>query len=304
MNESRTVSERRFALLVLLRHARPTVREILALPAYSGIAPGNVQRYLERDLLSLRESGYNIQVDDEYRYILDDSTNIHVDGGDVEMSILRSLLGAKGKTEAFVSAQSAVTKLLSSAEASQPQARLSIHTPRGDAALKIAPAIQLGRRIAFRYQSATRSSPGRYVVDPLRLEVHFDAFYLRGFQIRGGSGAAGERMYKLDRIAGPVTTLDERITHELDEAVVTTFTPVDAVVRTRRELPLMMRASDVRQVEGGYELTLVGIDRAHLYEDLMFYGLDAELVGPSDLKADFLARIAHLEHLGGGDGHG
>ncbi|WP_406712492.1 helix-turn-helix transcriptional regulator [Trueperella pyogenes] len=297
MKESRTVSERRFSLLVALRRGHPTIRDILAMPAYSGIAPANAQRYVERDLEELRVLGYQIDVDSEHRYILADH-NISVDGSDVEMSILRSLLATKGSSQAFVAAQSAVTKLLSSGQASGEQSHLIAHIPSGDAALAIAPALQRRRRIAFFYRSTRSMEPARYVVEPLRLEVHFDAFYLRGYQLSGGAGSApGMRMYKLDRVEGEVTILEEAISHELDPSFVSTLSPVDAVVRISRDLPLRVQAAHVEEMGGEMELSLNGIDRAHLYEDLMFYGLDARLTGPGEVRADFISRLEHLAGL-------
>lgn len=299
MKNVRTVSERRFSLLVALRRGHLTARQMLDMPAYRELDPANGQRYLERDIQVLRESGYRIDIDAENRYILADQ-NILVDGTDVEMSILRSLLGSKATSHALAFAQSAVTKLLSSGEARAGESRLAARLPRGDAALAIAPAIQRACRIAFDYRSTSSRAASRRVVEPMRLEVHLDAFYLRGYQVSSDSGSGvGMRLFKVDRIVGKVELLDEPITHEAPASFPTTFTPVDAVVRTSRELPLASRASEVRQADGGYELILTAVDRAELYEDLFFYGLDARLVGPPELVADFEARVAHLASLGG-----
>lgn len=301
MKNERTATERRFSLLVALRRRQPTARQLLSSPAYRDLDAAHAQRYLERDLQDLRASGYRIDVDADNRYILVDQ-NILVDGTDVEMSLLRSLLGSRDASVMLASAKSAVTKLLSWGETDTEDFWLAARLPHGDCALTIAPAIQRQCRIVFEYRPTSSQVPTRRVVEPMRLEIHLDAFYLRGYQVSSESGSgSGMRLFKLDRIAGKVEVLDEPITHDAVDAFLTTFTPVDAVVHTMRELPLASQAVQVRELDGGYELTLEGVDRAQLYEELFFYGLDARLVGPPDLTADFEGRVAHLARLGGGD---
>ena len=296
---SRPVDQRSFALLVYIRRSTPTMDQIIAMPAYLGIDPANVRRYVERDLQDLRETGYLITVDESERYVLDDSTNIHVDGTGVEVGILQSLLGSKGKTRPFVVAQQGVTKLLSSGAVTTQAANLTIHTPRGEEGVRIAAAIQLGKRIRFTYRAANSSEPSVYTVEPFRLEVHFDVFYLRGYQIRvEGSSSRGHRIYKLDRIQGKVTVLDDDVTGSLDDSAMTDLSPITATVRLRCPLPMLSKATSVTRDADGFEIVLTDIDRSDLYSDLMFYGLDAELIGPEHVVEDFESRVRHLAELG------
>lgn len=296
---SRTPDERRFALLAFIRNATPTMADIKRLPAYVGITERNLTRYIERDLQRLRETGYVIHVDDLGRYHLDTSGNISVDCSGVELGILRSLLGAKGKTSPFIAAQHAVTKILSSGEVSSRAAHLTVHTPKGEQAVPIAAAIQRRKRIQFSYRSLHADAPSVYVVEPFRLEIHFDAYYLRGYQVATqGRSSHGYRTYKLDRIVREVTTLDDAVTHSLPDDVLSDLTPVTATVRLARPLPLMSQAAEVRRSDAGIDITLVNIDRSDLYADLMFYGLDAELTGPPDVREDFYRRVRHMADLG------
>lgn len=298
-HDSRPVDQRRFALLVYIRRSKPTVEQIIAMPAYQGIHPQNVRRYVERDLQDLRETGYLITVDDLGRYVLDDSTNIHVDGTGIELGILQSLLGSKGKTTPFVTAQQGVTKLLSSGAVTTQAANLTVHTPRGEEAVRIAAAIQLGKRIRFTYQSASSAAPAVYTVEPFRLEVHFDVYYLRGYQVKvEGSDSHGHRVYKLDRIVGKVSVLDDDITRAWDESTPTDLAPISATVRLRRPLPLLSQATSSTRHDEGIDIELTNIDRSDLYSTLMFYGLDAELIGPPHVVKDFERRVRHLAELG------
>ncbi len=304
--DSRPVDQRRFALLVYIRRFTPTMDKIIAMPVYQGINPAHVRRYVERDLQDLRENGYQISVDPMERYVLDDSTNIKVDGSGVELGILQSLLASKAKTTPFVVAQHGVTKLLSSGSVTSEAAGVTIHTPRGEEAVRIAAAIQLGKRIQFTYQSASSSEPALYTVEPFRLEVHYDVFYLRGYQVEvEGRSSRGHRVYKLDRIIGTVSMLDDDVSRRLDE-VPTDLSPISATVRLTRPLPLLAQATRVKHHENGIDIELANIDRSDLYSTLMFYGLEAELLGPQDVRADFESRVRHLAALdtGGEESHG
>ncbi|MDP9805459.1 proteasome accessory factor B [Trueperella bonasi] len=297
--DSRPVDQRRFALLVYIRRSKPTMDQIIAMPAYQGINPDHVRRYAERDLQGLRESGYHINVDDNGRYLLDDSGNIHVDCTGVELGILRSLLGSKAKSSALAYAQQGVTKLLSSGMVTTSATNLTVHTPRGEEVVSIAAAIQLGRRIQFSYRGTRAAAPELYTVEPFRLEVHLGAFYLRGYQIHvEGRSSRGNRMYKLDRLHGKVKILDSALSHAFDETEETLLSPVTARVWLSRELPLIWQASDVQRCEDGYVIELRDIDRGQLYSDLMFYGLDAKLIGPKNVCREFENRLRHLAQLG------
>ncbi|VEI12432.1 helix-turn-helix transcriptional regulator [Trueperella bialowiezensis] len=300
-HESRTASERRFALLVCIRSMKPTIDDMMALPVYHDYAEGNRRRYVERDVQRLRHNGYPVVVDDRGRYVLDQSTNIHVDASGVELGILSSLLQAKGTTTPFVQAQHGITKLLSRGQVAQKSAHLTVHTPAGEEAVRIAAAIQMGKRISCQYTPASSATPKTYVIEPFRLEAHFDVFYLRGYQVSvNGEPRTGQRTYKLDRIDGEVEILDSDITYEFDDSADSDLAPINATVRLHRELPLIAQASSVNRHDGVIDIELTNIDRGDLYADLMFYGLDAELLGPADVRADFHRRVEHVAQLGEG----
>lgn len=302
---TRSAGERRFTLLTKLAYGAVTMSQIRKIPAYSADKNWEtLTRTIERDIEILRKSGYAIHVEqrgDEYIYRLDDSSNIQVDATGLDVTLLRYLLGSKQVAGPAVFAQSGVTKLLSSADLSETSNYYAVSVPRGDLAVDIAPAIQLGRRIEFSYQSTSARQPARYVVEPWRLEVHFNAFYLRAFLVRKDTDRKkqGVRLFKVDRIVGKITILDEVVSAPIIPDESSKLVPVDAVIELQSaELPLARKGTKIEPRADHCVVTVEGIEVGDLYEDLIFHGESAQLIGPPSLVEDYETRLAHLQKLG------
>lgn len=302
---TRSAGERRFTLLTTLAYGAVTMSEIKRIPAYeSDKNPAALNRTIERDIEILRKSGYTIHVEqrgDEYLYRLDESSNIELDAAGLDVTLLRFLLGSKQVAGPAVFAQSGITKLLGSADLSESANYYSVSVPQGDVAVDIAPAIQLGRRIEFSYRSTNAQEPARYVVEPWRLEVHFNAFYLRAYLIRKNRDQTtqGVRLFKVDRITSKVTILDETMSAPVFNDDSIELVPVDAVIELQStELPLARKATRIVQRDRGYEARIEGIEVGDLYDDLIFHGESARLIGPQPLVDDYNKRLAHLGKLG------
>lgn len=302
--DGRGVSERRFTLLTRLALGAVTLDDMKSIPAYAELADGDisaesVQRLIERDIETLRDSGYTVLVsNDGYgpTYRLDDSSNIRIDGTGIDLSLLHHLLRRKARSESLAFAQSGVTKLLSTGSADGSPSPYSLHIPDGASVTDIASAVQLGKRVAFTYESASSAGPADYVVEPLQIVVHFGSFYVRAWQVSkdGDHDAAGPRIFKLTRVTGSVTILDDDATHSLTSDASDHLRPVTVELEVDDDrLPLAMKG---RHRSGHVEL--VDVMRTDLYDDLIFHGPHARIVSPPEVAEDFANRLAHLAKLG------
>lgn len=317
MGISRSAKERRFALLTKLATDGATFDQIRSLPAYQRAdvdepadsaaqeaAYAAQTRMIERDIESLRASGNTIVVTatgDKEQYRLDTSTNIEIDGSDVDMTVLRQILNSKSVDGPELFAQSGVQKLLSSGDLTGDVSPYTLSVPRGDQAVAIAPAISLRRQISFSYASTRRTGPVQYVTEPWRLEVHFGAFYLRAHQVSvAGVPEPGTRMFKVDRIVGKVKVLDTPAMSDMIDDASSELEPVSAtVIVSEPDMPLAQRGTIEDRRGDGVVVQLKNVDRAELFDDLMFHGADARLIGPLALVDEFRSRLQHLARLGG-----
>ncbi|MFY9262967.1 MAG: WYL domain-containing protein [Actinomycetaceae bacterium] len=301
--EKYSADERRFALLTALSLRPHTAEQIFALPAFNreGISEAAAEKELVRDIEVLRSSGHRITNTGapDYQYVLDNSGNIPVDGTGMDLSLVRYLLKYRSADGLGAFAQQGVTKLLSSGEYSDDISPYTLHVPTGEAVTDIAPAIQLGKRIQFDYSSASTSKPARYLVEPWQIQVHFGAFYLLGHLVarNGDPTENGTRTFKLDRVCSPVTVLDEDCVHPVTDAQIE-LAPVNArVFLTDPTLPLAQRGRVLAQRDGGVEIELIGMERTDLFDDLIFHGTAAQLLGPDELREEYVSRLRHLVHL-------
>lgn len=281
--------------------------EILALPAYRAAQDlATPEKIVERDVAQLRESGQNVVVvqigQGNYEYRLDLSGNVTIEVPPGVSTWLVRALVSLSKTTPDMFAQSGVQKLLSDSGyrdfSEQAAASLfDLRVPSGESVIPIATAIQRRRCIEFSYYPLS-GDQASYQVEPWGIEVRGSAFYLRGWlRAKNGVPESGVRTYKLDRVRGKVTELEEEIT-QTPQRVPSLLTPVDAKVWLRADIPLVERGI-VLDTDGDWKLVkLLQVDRADLFSDLVFYGKNMRLVGPEELVAEYLKRLAHIKKLG------
>lgn len=309
--DSVSVHERRFTLLTRLVEGPATIDDIKRIPVYTDFGTESaLMRTIERDIETLRASGHNVVnrgAEDDYRYRLDTSGNISVDGTGIDLTLLHHLLANKGASQAEVFAQSGVTKLLSTGSVTGQSSPYSLHIPSGESVTVMASAIQLKKRVVFTYESASTTEPATYMLEPRRLEVHYGSFYIRGYQIEknGDKTVQGIRVFKLDRIHGEVEITDDDSTHDVSETESEYLAPVTVRVAVDDErLPLAMKGEILgRDAAGEITVEISGITRADLYDDLVFHAGHARIVSPNEVARDFQRHLNHLAAIGGDDGH-
>ncbi|MGV9182736.1 helix-turn-helix transcriptional regulator [Arcanobacterium canis] len=298
MSNKRTASERRLALLAYLRTTQPTINQIMALPTYADYSPGpTLKRLIARDIADLRKAGHEVSVQgSEYRYVLNTTGAIDITGTGAELGVLRDFLDHRSLSMPGETAQSGLYKLLAEGHNSGPSGVYTASVPTGDEAPRIAHAISQGKSIAFIYDST--HGQRRYVLDPWQITINFGAFYVRGKVIQIGSKtASGVKIFKVDRIVGEVIVTENAITSQ-PIAVEDAFSLIDAVVDVKAGTctPLYARATEATDPsphKGWDRLDLRQISRDELFELLIFYGVDIQLVGPEAIRDDFVARLRH-----------
>ncbi|QRV02954.1 WYL domain-containing protein [Arcanobacterium phocisimile] len=293
-----SAEERRFTLLTLLSRQPATLAQIAQLPAYrehEGVAQ---QRLIERDIQTVRESGIIISVDSDYQYRVDTSQRIAVNLEDLDVTILRRLLGAKRRTNVEAFAQYAATKALGQGIVTDKMSAYKLKVPHGDHVVDIAQALEQRTRITFTYLK--QGHEVKYLVEPWRIEVHFGAFYMVGAVIkRDGQSARGDvRTFKLSRLSGKVSLLDEPVTLPAVSDTDSALSPVDIdVFVSDPQMPLARRGQIVEMRDDGVIVRFVAADRWDIVDDVLFHSDDACIVAPAWLSNEVAHRIKHAKEV-------
>ncbi|USR78630.1 helix-turn-helix transcriptional regulator [Arcanobacterium pinnipediorum] len=293
-----SAEERRFTLLTLLSRQRATIDQIAQLPAYRGHHGIAQQRLIERDIQILRESGTVVRVDKDYRYSVDTSHRIAVDLQDLDLTILRRLLGTKRRNNVEAFAQYAATKALGQGIVTDKMSAYKLKVPYGDSVVDIAQALGQHTQISFTYTK--RDENINYIVEPWRIEVHFGAFYMVAAVIeRDGSPVAGDaRTFKLSRIVGKVIMLDSPVTIERKDNFDSTLSPVDIEVFVADPaMPLAQRGQIIAHHDGGVIVRFPAADRWDIVDDVLFHADAARIVAPAWLRDDVNQRIDHVHEV-------
>lgn len=246
-----SAEERRFTLLTLLSRAPASAIEIAQLPAYAGKSGKALQRMIERDIQTLRDSGNTITVDENYRYRVDESRQIVIDVSGLDVSILRRILGTKRRNNVEAFAQFGAAKVLGSGTISDKITPYRLNVPNGESVIDVARAMSEHRRMRFRYHRST--SVTQYILEPWQVTVHFGAFYVHGAVVeRDGIQVDGQiRTFKLSRIESKVEVLDQACTLPVTDQVDSELAPVDIVLFVSDpQAPLARRGKIIDQRDG------------------------------------------------------
>lgn len=324
MTAPRTASDRRYTLRCKLNEDHSTLEELLRLPAYQDKEKSLSQRrhLLESDISVLRESGEDLRVrlgaHNEEIYWIDNSHKITINGAPPDLSILYNLLAENGKSAEAEYASAALQILLSASNLTEKNTAYRIHLPRGKYILEIATAIARRQRISIKYAAAYNSRFTQQIIEPVRIEAHYDAFYVLAYKIdKSAAENPPLRTYKIDRILEKPQLLADSATNtanfgsekshstnsELE--IINGFSTYDFQVRVKksRALPLRELAAKVTSAPAAKDgnaqedLHIYQMQKEDMYEYLVFYGRDAQLLAPREIRQDFYERLQHLQRL-------
>ncbi len=332
--ERRQRNERQLSLLAALSaRGALTKDDIRALTVYATGSDAAFGRTFERDLQQLRQAGYPIRTDSEYRYHYDGRAPLATPVSALDAGLLRSILSGLDHRSPHMSlAASGLQKLLAVAATGEANAEyLHAGIPTGENIVDLARAVQLRRRVSFEYEGTT--GPKRdYLLEPAEISVHFEAFYVSGsashcpavsssdsLADESQASSSGEtwhwRTFRVSRItAGSLRDIGKATEqHRQGTSPQGVFTAAEAIVAIRPgcAVPLAARGTPV----GVGELTNTcgttkpsgedweyyrysDVDRQRLFEDLFLYGRDVRLVGDDTLVAQWKRRVEHLAALG------
>ncbi len=170
----------------------------------------------------------------------------------------------------------------------------------GDAVAAVFGAIAERRRIEFAYRGEAR------VIDPWHLSYRRGQWYLSGFDHRRQE----ERMYRIDRVEGPVAVVGPAGAFELPAGGRATATPppwrlgdqpevvvrvlVDAVQAPWAAASVGDRAVTARRADGSIEVELAVTNRDALFSWVLGFLEHAEILAPADVRAALIDRLALL----------
>ncbi|VDG76452.1 Uncharacterised protein [Actinobaculum suis] len=349
----REAGERQLALLESISaHPGITRAQLLEkIPAYRSRPAGESrQRMFERDVETLRNSGYAVIVEDD-RYELSRTTPVVADVGVLGAGIIRALISAlPGHDVRAGAARTGLTKMLSEAQETTPTAPAragqapgagtaagwftQASIPSGDEVLSLARALQTERRVSFEYERA----PGQYrsyEFEPWSIEEHYDAFYVSGVARYADREAADKpgpqsrkfqsRTFRVDRIVtGSVRVIGPAVHRRAQvDSALSTGTKVELAIRRGCAAPLAARGTYLRQFSAaapdtapqtasghGFEMgagtaeaqiwevyEYAALPRNSLFEDLIFYGPDVQILHPQEVRQEWEARLAHVAQV-------
>lgn len=327
MTAPRTASDRRYTLRCKLNEDHSTLEELLHLPAYQDKEKSLSQRrhLLESDISVLRESGEDLRVrlgaHNEEIYWIDNSHKITISGAPPDLSILYNLLAESGKSAEAEYASAALQILLSASNLTEKNTAYRIHLPRGKYILEIATAIARRQRISIKYAAAYNSRCTQQIIEPVRIEAHYDAFYVLAYKIdKSAAENPPLRTYKIDRILEKPQLLADSATNtanfgseksrgaDSELEIINGFSTYDFQVRVKksRALPLRELAAKVTSAPAAKDgsaqedLHICQMQKEDMYEYLVFYGRDAQLLAPREIRQDFYERLQHLQRLAKG----
>lgn len=171
--------------------------------------------------------------------------------------------------------------------------------PGGEAVAEVFAAISERRRLRFTYRDRPRS------VEPWRLAYRSGRWYLTGLDRERGES----RLYRLDRVQGPMLAVGERGAFERppgagahpprpwqlgDEPTTIVRIWIDAVVAPTVLSSLGEDAVAERRTDGSLVVELPVTSRAALFSFVVGFLERAEILSPPEVRDDF---VRHLEAL-------
>ncbi|HLI02350.1 MAG TPA: WYL domain-containing protein [Acidimicrobiales bacterium] len=171
----------------------------------------------------------------------------------------------------------------------------------GEAVAVVFEAITERRRLELTYRGEART------VDPWHLSYRRGKWYLSGFDHRRGE----ERLYRLDRAEGPVSAVGPAGAYELPAEGTAASAPlpawrlgdqpetvvrvlVDAVQAPWAEASVGTDGVAARRPDGAVEVELAVSNRDALYSWVIGFLDHAEILGPAEVRDDFVARLEAL----------
>jgi predicted DNA-binding transcriptional regulator YafY len=173
--------------------------------------------------------------------------------------------------------------------------------PGGEAAAAAFAAVAACQRVRFRYHGQAR------LVDPWSLSFHRGRWYMAGLD----HGRGEERLYRLDRLEGPLTPTGEPGAYERPEGVraapppswrigdeeeVTAVLLVDAEQADQARRALGPDRAETAHPDGSVELTVAVTNTEAFLSFVLGFLEHAEILGPAPLRGEM---VAYLNSLSG-----
>ena len=289
------------------------------IPAYA--EAGIDLRTFQRDIDELREAGYPIIFDNQWRYSYDTAAPVLARVTGIGAGVLHSLRSSiQAGDPQGESARLGVAKLLAGAPPENGDAAVPTHLrvriPGGAAARMVARALQYRRRVSFDYHRGA-DLVKHYEVEPWNFAEHYGMFYVSGLARSRASGGEDfgpwdERTFRLGRVISGTLSVGDRCEFPRGEVSGAHF-DVDIIlyIRDGAAAALTARGEKLNCAEApapagwsAYRFTTLGLNR--IFEYLAFYGADVRLAAPSELREEWDRRVENLINLGeaGGPGEG
>lgn len=327
-------TRRQLALMILFGERTKLTAEqaAKAIPYYELQGLKNPVDSAAKDLKELRAMGCPIvHVGEEWVY--DDTQFIPVDMEGSDPNLLRAVIfagigrgadqqGSPAGHRGLLHVMSALNKLNSNvttvfnARIEQMRAPL----PEDAALFAVVEAIEAHKQIVFDYESTSSPEPSRRILAPMALFANQGNQYVSGISWKAeethGQGAwRNFRISRMSNIAVCDQPDDERQLTEEEMAEATAIAQertYDFFIAHRAYFALRpgtcepIRAlgdpieleelgSDAARVPDGWDcVRLNHIDRLFLLNKLATYGSDLRLIGPDDVRKDYIERLTHL----------
>lgn len=279
---------------------------------YDGLSEPAFAKAFDRDIASVRQSGYPISVDREYRYRYDGTAPLIAPISSIDLGLLRSIMSGIGRTGLHAMlANNGLQKILAGSVADPtPTKFFRAAIPDGDEAPAIARALQYRRTVTFHYRGTSSAETHSYALYPQELSVHFDAFYVRGVASREG-GPWELRSFKISRIVDGSLSVDNRSIPEgttdspgSDQTDYFTESEALLAIRPGAAAPLVARGelvppSSDTPTDSWPVYRFTAVNRQHLFEDLLTYGTDVSIVGGPVMRREWAERLSHIARMPG-----
>lgn len=277
-------------------------------------------KQLHRTIERLQGLGYPVTYNpDSERYVLDKKRIFNIEATSADLTLLKTAIrqAPRRSTQTALVLESALGKLHAMGSSQQHSPNLAANIPDEDLLLLIISSIEKKRRARFAYRGAQSGNPAWRLFDPYLVFSRDHVFYVCGRACldTGDDSLTDDedwqwRTYRISRIdASTYQEIDARSEwyspQDAYKKVSTFFEAHDVLfaVRPDKAQPLRSIAEKTDEPHllcpAGWDCYRIErIDRRFLFERLMTYGLDVQLLAPASLREEWSKRLHHLATMG------
>ncbi|MBR6459663.1 MAG: WYL domain-containing protein [Actinomycetaceae bacterium] len=286
------------------------------------IANASDDKQLHRLIERLQGLGYPVTYDpNSERYALDKKRIFDIEASSTDLTLLKTAIrqAPRRSTQTALVLESALAKLHATGSSERHDPNVAADIPDEDLLLLVVSSIEKKKRVRFAYRGAQSGEPAWRIFDPYLVFSRDRVFYVCGracpdTEIEEGDVCPPEewqwRTYRISRIDSStyeeIGSRSERFSpQDAHEKVSTFFEAHDVTLAVRPGKAQALR-SIAEQAGEPHSLCPPGwdcyriarIDRRFLFERLMTYGLDVQLLAPAGLREEWAGRLRHLATVG------